>query len=898
MARKDNRIKTKANYTLSKRHVLTPDGAIYEHDYFTIQELGEDEQTFSESNFKFKIRPGGNPRKRHARGKWDEWESNGKTGTEWTLDTVDETVSEDTKIVIKPDYSSLRDFACYGSATELIRASINDIVQHFPGSIILTTEQVNKTSDDDGNPVTVPIYDITGDRDNPTLITDRLFKVSNETLVDIDSPANISLGDDEDKLKFLQLSIDDYCDAEGNDITVESGEPADYPWCDGTIVAHVKINETEVFVYYKDNQKYLLSSQSGDKVLAKVKEKKVKEYFDALDDFERVLLDRSSKPLYCAKFETPYMDDYGYHYRMESYIFPTVSDGFTPDLSSSAYSMYLERLIKLADFHDNYDSDNIWRMMAHEAIKNLDWTFIRNKDGEVEDASDIDSTRIGKILRIYGREYDDILLMINGIKSSNRITYDEKNNTPDYFLSDQNELSGWELTNVSPTTDNTLTVKVGVKNGENDKKYSDKYYEEYNGVDTNSAFLRRLKLNSNYINSIKGTRQGIETLLGLFGMISKERAEKLKDVNPDGKYNPDYELKEYIVKATGNLDYDTIVEYNGKKDMESGESVDIDPLSGLPVTLVEETGSDGQTTKKVIPWFNPDLKYDGDTYFQMKGGWGKVEEKDIKLEIAPKITTIKANGEVELYSETLGYLRFADTLTEMLEFNYTDLRDNDVCYVTNISKLSDYDETADVNNASHYFILKNKNYSTVIGKDKESDCIGWKSISKQEIEGNSTEDATRVLYLESLKSTEKGNNPHCGYGSYNNGKEYLNRFEHIFGYAVDNNMFSSLEKTEIDKIKEIGFNVSELEEDNTKIEYFKDGSIDFSKLSSEDKDTLDKEESDADEIMNVKKFSLEFTSGNKDESFNKARKDYIVNVIMPFVEQMIPSTAIFEYKIA
>ena len=903
MARKDNRIKTKANYTLSKRHVLAPDGAIYEHDYFTIQELGEDEQTFSDSNFKFKIRPGGNPRKRHARGKWDEWESNGKTGDKWTLDTVDETVSKDTKIVIKPDYNSLRDFACYGSATELIRASVNDIVQHFPGSIILTTEPANKSSDDDGNEVWVKIYDAVDGSEHS-----QLFKVSNETLVDVDSPANISLGDDEDKLKFLQLSIDDYCDANGNDITASTTEQAEYPWCDGTIVAHVIINNVPILVYYKDNQKYLLSEKPDTTVLAKVKEKKVKEYFDALDDFERVLLDRSSKPLYCAKFETPYMDDYGYHYRMESYIFPTVrEDDITPDLSSSAYSMYLERLIQLADFHDNYDSDNIWRMMTHEAIKNLDWTFIRNKDGEVEDASDIDSARIGKILRIYGREYDDILLMINGIKSSNRITYDEKNNTPDYFLSDQNELSGWELTNVSPTTDNTLTVKVGVKNGENGKEYKDKYYEEYNGVDTNSAFLRRLKLNSNYINSMKGTRQGIETLLGLFGMISKERAKKLGKEGTE-----DYELKEYIAKSgkiTGvskEKAYDTIVEYNSKKDMESGESVDIDPLSGLPLALVEETGSDGQTTKKVIPWFDPDLKYDGDTYFQMKGGWGKVEEKDIKLEIAPKITTITANGKVELYSETLGYLRFADTLTEMLEFNFTDLRDNDVCYVTNISKLSDYDETADVNNASYYFILKNKNYSTVIGKDKESECIGWKSITKQEIEGNSSEDATRVLYLESLKQTEKGNNPHCGYGTYDNGEEYLNRFEHIFGYAVDNNMFSSLEKAEIDEIKKIGFNVSEPKEDNTKIEYFKDGSIDFNKLSCKpenDKNECEswdivKEESDADEIMNVKKFSLEFTSGNKDDSFNKARKDYIVNVIMPFVEQMIPSTAIFEYKIA
>ena len=901
MARKDNRIITKADYTLSKRHVLTPKGAIYEHDHVTIQKLDDDEQTFSESNFRFRIRPGGNPRKRHTRGKWAEWISNEESGNKWTLNTVDDTVSEETKIVMKPDYTSLRDFACYGSAIDLIRASVNDIVLNFPGSIILTEKCINEVTDEEGNTVIKPIYDLT--TGNP--LTGKIYEVSNETMVDVDSPANISIGENENKLKFLQLSINDYCDDKGNDIKVEAGKPADYPWCDGTIVAHVTINGVEVLVYYKDSKKYLLSTQSGATILAKVKEKKLKEYFDSLDDFERVLLDRDSTPIYTAKFETPYSDSYGNHYRIETYRFPTVSDGFTPDLSSSAYSMYLERLIKLADFHDNYDTDNIWRMLTHEAIKNLDWTFVRDKDGEPDDASDIDTTRIEMILKLYGRQYDDLLRMIEGIKSTNRITYDEKNNVPDYFLSDQNEIGGWELTNVSPTTDNSIKIRVGVKDGigndGNTVVYKKKYYQEYNGVDANSGFFRRLKLNSNYINSMKGTKQGLETLLGLFGMISKDRAEKLN------KKNPDYELAEYIATVSGEPSYEDIVEYNGRKDVETGDGIDIDPLSGLPLALTSEG--------KVIPWYNSKLEYDGGLYFQMKGGWGNMPSKDISLDIT-KLTKLTANENIKIYSETLPYLKFADSISEMLEFKYNDVKSGDICYVTNIADLSEYKRgekdivKKDLSNASHYFILNSREHSTALGCDEESTCYGWRIIANEEFNGESdpTDDGMKVLYLESLKSDEKGNNPHCGYGDYDEGQEYLDRLTQPFKYALDNNWFSSLSGEEKNKVKGLKFEIDELKSDS-KIEFFKDEtdtrSLESKKITKDNvnggeaaEETGEyKTESDADMIVNVKTFELKFLEVGGDEQFKKDRKDYIMNVVMPFAEQMIPSTAIFKYQI-
>jgi hypothetical protein len=82
--------------------------------------------------------------------------------------------------------------------------------------------------------------------------------------------------------------------------------------------------------------------------------------------------------------------------------------------------------------------------MTHEAIKNLDWTFVREQDGQNEDVQ-IDSGKIEKILQLYARQYDGLKRYIDNIKNTNKITYNEKNNIPDYFLTDTVDIDGWDV---------------------------------------------------------------------------------------------------------------------------------------------------------------------------------------------------------------------------------------------------------------------------------------------------------------------------------------------------------------------------------------------------------------------------------------------------------------------
>lgn len=885
MSRKNNYIKSKANYTLFKKHLNTSKGIIYEQDYATIQPMvglfDDDEISFSDSIFKFKVRKGNTSKKKHTRGNWAKWfDSKGNSGDTWQKNTIEAISSNlSSKIEIKPNYNSLSDFACYGSAIELVHASLNDIISKYPGSIILTDTCINLIKEPDASETIITIPNSVGED-----ISVKAYEVSNETYIDIDTLSLVNPNSVSNPMRFLSISIDKYTDKDGNPFDYNIIAKNNGTWCDGTIIAEVELCGVKIFVYYKDNKKILLSTTPKNEVLIKPKDNYLNEFFENLDDFEKILLNRESKPLYKAVFETPYTNENGYYYKNESYIWPKLSDNVSLDLSSPSYSMYVERLISLAAFHDNYDADVIWRYLTHESIKNLDWTFIRHKDNEIEDLSSIDSNRVEIITKLYGRQYDDIMRDINNIKSMSKISYDEKNNIPDYFLSDITSNSGWELRDISPISDNTIYTEPlydGVSKG-------------YNSKECNTAFLRRLKLNSAYINSLKGTRKGIETILGLFGLYKDE----------------DFRISEYIAVAkpnSGNTypDFETIENWNLKKDDSEDISSEMDYLYGLPLIRIMS----GDNYDYVAPWFDKTKEYDGNMYFQMKGGWGKTNNKKIDLEIS-SIASISGN---DIYSETLPYLKFADSISDMLSFTEDSINEGDICYVTNINGITDYsfenkETSANTSDFSHYFILETKLYSTILGYDNNSGCYGWKAIENSEFDGSEsmTENGKKVLYLESIKSVENGNNPHCGYGKYDNGEEYLEYFRHIFKYSCENNKFSSVSDDDIQKIYSYGFDISQIT-DNKKCHFFIDStsenhlvSINNSEEGFDEQfynelfnpESLPKyDEAAANSIVNVKNIQIEFfLKTNLSEEI-----DYITNTILPYVEQMIPSTSIFTY---
>lgn len=889
--------KTKADYTiLRKRHQNASNGDIFENDYMTISPMdtifSEDQDIISsDSNFKFSYRINNNLQKKHAKSGWIKTPGGSE---EWRIDDAISggSVSDESKIRIKPNYNSLKDFAYYGSAVELVRGSLNDIIQNFPAELYFSEKTLKSELEKVNDNVTVP---------------DTWKLISNDFGINAHVD-NINASNVYNPLRYLSLSIDSYNLIKGDIITPLTGITitTSNATCDddlnGKTIATAVTSGVTIYTYLMGGKTYLYYTDSfNEGFRIRPNDDVVDEYFATIDEFEYALLNRDSKPLYMSNFDTPYETDKGNFYKKETYIWPSKYN-WNPDIESIGYENYVERLISLAEFHDEHDSNNIWRSMTHEAIKNLDWTFVRENGDDIEDLSKIDSSKIEIFLQLYGRQFDGLKRYIDTIKYSNQVSYNEKNNLPDYCLTDSVGNSGWDVKPLIATGKSEFCSDILYNN----------MSKGYSEVEANNNFMRNLKLNSRYILSNKGTREGIAALLGLLGI-----------------YKDEYEINEHVAIAKGNASKNYCHFVDGLTDMIYPNAEDIefvnmkkDSLLGDYAGNVYEgigvkevtANTEGQYYGKtyVVPWYVNGKKYDNGMYFQCDGGWGKIKSNFYPLSINVDCTPITAftPTQIDIYEETQNYLKFASDLNEMLDFTNSVVKEGMIVYVTDIENAANYGFTG--NDLSHYFVLENK--------DKSTTANGWHAVTQTELNNASTEYAERIIYLESIRESTEGNNSHTGEGHYDDGKSYVNKLNSIFGGAIENNGLTRFTQADIEKaISKYTFNIETGYKDNKKCWYFGKGNGEW--LGPEDEsegpdrdgmkyrdDVVNPEEgpkSDepaANSIVNLKNIDIIFYYPFDEEGktilpLKTDFEKYLLNVVMPYLEQIIPSTTIMTYDI-
>ena len=820
-------IKEKSLYTIKNIHTKSNVGDIYEHDYVTINrhdDIYDDVPMFSESNFKFKIKTEKNGKKRHVK---NSWIMNGSSET-WTKNDISTTaLSEESKIVLKPNYNSLKDFAYYGSAVELIKATIKNIVAKFPGGL----------------------YYYGADAPEVVIGNTTYYKISNECQIDCWSKNVSAVEKKQNPLRILSYSYSKYKTADG---TICSKPVIEITGsCLDSIIGTITINNMN-FSIYKDNNginHLLTTSKTASGVIIEPSEDVKNEYWNNLSDFERVLLNRNTRPLYKAIFDTPFETETGLYYTRTPYVFPTVANTMTPDLTTYKFQKYIESLMSLAEFHDEYDSNNIWRMMTHESIKNLDNTFISDDE--------IDYTRMKALLQLQGLQFDEIKRYIDNLKVSSTISYNGQGNMPDYFLTDVIENYGWETKNVC-LNNNELTPSVSYSaNGVVAILEVSGNTSSY----VNSNFIKRLILSSDYLNLMKGTKKGIEAILGMFGFK-----------------NDEYEIIEYVAKCLDFLSYDTAVCY--RESFDSINEFMTHSLEGYPLTSIISGSS-----IVIAPWYDSKEKYEGDFYYQSSGGWGKVNKKFIDNS---NLTIAETISGASLYRETQPHITCVKTLNNMTSLLNNQIKEGMICYVENINGIENYLPSSedvviegsipsDMDDVSHYFILKNPLLSGIIGGNENSVCdpkIGWRNVPVSEITNGNTEDAIRILNVETMYPNFKGNNPHTGNDNYDFGFDYLDKFRHLFREAIKNGDCDKLDQTTYNNIENFGFNIEVSGSSNGK-------SFDY--VSS------DTDEWESYKIINTKMLTIRFNTNN-----DELRK-YIMDIVIPYLENMLPSTMIVEY---
>lgn len=897
--------KVKADYTnLRKKSQVTEKGDIYENDIMTITPLDSlftdgQEVVYSDSNFKFSVRTDADLRKKHVKNDWLKHDDN----EEWTLsDLIESPISDETKIRIKPDYTSIKDFAYYGSAVEMVHGTINHVLMYFPAEIYFSDEQVTLT-DDHGNPI-------------PEL--QNKYYVYNDFNINLETKY-ITNEQIDNPYRYMCLNAGNYDEYRNGNFVSNGcnwGFSANTAYtCGDGIIGTAKLNNDEITIYkYGDIKLYLHNGSSNFGLSYRPNNDIITEYFETIDEFESVLLNRESKPLYVAIFETPYDTETGVEYTMEPYIWPSVNN-WNPDVHSGAYSTYLLGLIKLAEYHDQYDSNNLWRMMTHESIKNLDWTFFRQNEDDMEDMSKIDTSRIEPIIQIYSRQFDGLKRYIDTIKYANNVTYNQKNNLPDYGLKDVVGLAGFEP---------YLPIPTGKTNVVTESLYPSKMYG-YSEVDANVNFMRNLKINAPYILSSKGTRHSIQSIMGLLGLV----------------YGKDYAIDEYIAVAKGSdrcvfIDSAYTGCYPSAEDVEfintSKDSIPINTFDDVryegiackPISVYNTNGN--IKYRYVIPWYENGKQYDNKLYFQENGGWGyhHIDVKDLNIQ------GIKVTASFSGFSETETRMKFATNLIDLASFLPNSVKEKDICYVENIDSILDIYMSGGTPLAkyqgqySHYFILEDINNITIIG-ELNQDKKGWVNIPLQEIIEASSDNGIRVLYFETINESTIANNPHVAKNvDYDNGESYIKKFDKIF---VNKDNFTSFSDNDIIKIVGedgqgsdfFSFGIGKKMKNNRKADYFKPTSLsDLCEVEvsgsstlpdvSEHTEGLNNPENGSEyevpasySVVNLKNMVIRILKkpeglfGDNTENLEKW-KDYVNNVVIEYVKQVLPSTSIFTWR--
>jgi hypothetical protein len=251
----------------------------------------------------------------------------------------------------------------------------------------------------------------------------------------------------------------------------------------------------------------------------------------------------------------------------------------------------------------------------------------------------------------------------------------------------------------------------------------------------------------------------------------------------------------------------------------------------------------------------------------------------------------------------------------MLRIYYTELRDDaftiesSMQYVeeptSSIVFMDGYYKKDGQNNPinSHYFRIANVSESSRIGDG------AWEQISV---------DSDVYTMVENIVDKVNGNNPHSGKDRYDNGEEYIDRFRKLFKYPSENRLFKEacFPDTEdaYSDIDSYGFSVSGLTND-VKVHAFMDTYDESGVLSEYDINNkaclsastpeyadIISETSDADgatsQIINVKNLDLTFYIAGDNTYSRTAQEEikYIQSKVMPYVEQMIPSTAIVNVR--
>jgi hypothetical protein len=424
--------------------------------------------------------------------------------------------------VLNLDDSDLNSFVRFGSAYEYLRISVEKIVNTYPYSLFIDSQK-------SGNVGLTTFFDYTYD----LLSNSSTFKIpvgSINNIHDLVYNYGNTGVPSENGLKNLNISYNKY-------VVWTSLNPQN----NGSIIlgfTGYTANSPNQYLIIRalGNPFYMVSGGTG-KLSFHLKPNNLifEEYRSLLNEYEKYMLaTRNGTTSFNFTLKDPTLLDDGTITYFNSVMSWTTSDGYNIDINTPNYRRFLEIILTIGAKYDKVKTDLIARFLTPASLRSYDLT------GE---------EKMGKLLRIYGAEFDQMRKFIDSLTYINTVTYDKINNIPDQLVQNLSRTFGWNyfsLVNESELVNSFFTVH------ENERNLN----EDLLPAEINIELWRRILINTNYFWKSKGTREGIKSILLLIGIPEPFINITEYVYTVDGKINPNtVNLSKYDF-PTNTLPYD------------------------------------------------------------------------------------------------------------------------------------------------------------------------------------------------------------------------------------------------------------------------------------------------------------------------------------------------------
>jgi hypothetical protein len=406
-----------------------------------------------------------------------------------------------TNAVLNLDKSDLNTFVRYGSAYEFLRTTIERIILTYPGSLFMNS-QLNMG----GN---ATFFDYSANTmTNTTTLRIPVNSVVNKFGL-VYNKGNQSTPDDSE-LKNLNLSYDKY-------VVWSSENPSGNSY---SIIGFTGFTTTNPSILLEvSGIPFLNFTGTSDSLDFHIKPNNLvfEEFRALLNDYQKYMIsERDSTNGFSFILKDPTLLDDGNIVYGDSTMLWTTGDRYNIDIDTPNYRNFLNSVLTIGSKYDAIKTDLIARFLTPASLKTYDLT---------------EEGKMTKLLRVYGREFDELRQFIDSLVNINKVTYDKINNIPDQLIKNLARTFGWDyfsLVNENELVDTFLTIDSSERN----------LNEDLLPAEIDIELWRRILLNTNYFWKSKGTREAIKSMFLLIGIPEPFINITEYVYTVDGKINP------------------------------------------------------------------------------------------------------------------------------------------------------------------------------------------------------------------------------------------------------------------------------------------------------------------------------------------------------------------------